>query len=247
MSRHNVSGRLWTEDTVIAAIRSEAHAGHDLCYSRTRKRVPALIRAAERIFGSWGSAIQAAGYDYEDIRRYRAWTRERIIERIRAWHQQDEDLSWRHVATTLDPPLAAAALHAGRFASWSDALAAAGLNPEDISRYRRWNIPTIREELRFLEEQGVSLDQETLVREAAPLLAAIYRVGQGLVAERNALIRFLNDDNLPLLVVEEWDQEERKHSNRLPPDAGYTSTHPKKHAATRDPVSRRAFYNSRSR
>jgi ribosomal protein S18 acetylase RimI-like enzyme len=180
--------RIWSRETVVAAIRAEARAGHDLCYSRTEERVPSLLRAAERVFGTWGAAVEAAGFDYASIRRYRKWSRKEVIERIQQWHEAGADLSWRHVMEELDPPLAAAALHAGRFASWNDALKAAGLDPEQIMRYRRWTVSKIQEELARLAEQGIRFDQDTLEVRAPALLAAIYRKGQGLNAQRQQLI-----------------------------------------------------------
>ncbi len=186
-----MSGRIWSRSTIIAAIRAEARAGHELSYSRIEKRVPSLLHAAERIFGHWASAVEAAGFDYNDIRRYRRWTRDRVIERIREWDRKNADLSWHHVSNVLDPPLAAAALHADRFSSWSEALREAGLDPDNVSRYRRWTLPAIQDELSTLAHQGVNLDQETLAQEAPALLAAIYRLGGGLVAQRGALERQL--------------------------------------------------------
>lgn len=187
MSRRAITERIWNDETVIAAIRGEAHAGHELSYMRTEKRVPSLVRAAERTFGTWAAAVQAAGFDYEAIRRYRKWTRERVIDGIKAWHARGADLSWHYISTELDPPLAAAALHAGRFKCWADALRTAGLDPNAVSRYRRWTLPKIHAELLNLKEQGIPLDRHNLSVEAAGLLAAVYRHGKGLVAERAAL------------------------------------------------------------
>ena len=70
-----------------------------------------------------------------------------MIERILALHAKGEDLSWRNVSTGWIPRWRPAALHAGRFASWSDALQTAGLDPTHIARYRRWTITLLREEL----------------------------------------------------------------------------------------------------
>lgn len=189
MPNYSMSGRLWTRETVLASIRAEARAGHDLSYSCTEKRVSSLVRAAERSFGNWGAAVNAAGFDYDAIRRYRKWTREKVIERILALYDKGEDLSWRNISIRLDPPLAAAALHAGRFASWSEALHAAGLDPTQISRYRRWTLPLLREELLALETKGVPLDRMHLSADASALLAAVYRIGGGLLNERKQLQR----------------------------------------------------------
>lgn len=186
-----MAGRLWTRESVIAAIRREAASGHELSYMRVEQRVPALLRSAQRTFGNWAKAVEAAGFNYDDIRRYRKWTRDAIIEKVREWHEKGADLSWRHVSLTLDPPLAAAALHGGRFESWNEALTAAGIEPELVRKYRRWDEDKIQKELSDLAEQGVPLDQDTLEEKSPALLAAIYRHGPGLVFEREKILRKL--------------------------------------------------------
>ena len=194
MSRINAPERVWTREAVIEAIRAEALSGQELSYMRSEQRDPTLVRAGERMYGSWSAAVQAAGFDYAAIRRYQKWTRERVIARIQELHAQGADLSWRNVSLKLDPALAAATLQAGRFASWADALAAAGLNPDLVMRYRRWSLPKIQDELLRLSRSGVVLNRQTLSEEASDLLAALYRHGNGLVSARNAVRRRLAAD-----------------------------------------------------
>jgi len=181
---------------------------------RSEQRDPTLVRAAERLYGSWSTAVQAAGFDYKAIRRYQKWTRERVIARIRELHADGADLSWRNVSMKLDPALAAATLQAGRFACWADALEAAGLDPEMVMRYRRWSVPKIQEELLRLSRKGVVLNRQTLSEEASGLLAALYRHGNGLVAERNALRRRLTDDSKSELVDFALDDLDLQHNEQ---------------------------------
>ncbi|MHB0999438.1 MAG: hypothetical protein ACYC27_09350 [Armatimonadota bacterium] len=124
--------------------------------------------------------------DYSEIRQYRIWTKELIIQRVQEWYQSGADLSWRHVCLQLDPPLAAAVYHSRRFNSWSEVLMEAGIDPEQVMRYRKWSRSKVQQALFELAEQGSSLDQDSLVDIDPALLAAIYRHGAGLVEEREA-------------------------------------------------------------
>jgi hypothetical protein len=134
-----------------------------------------LLRAANRYFGSWKNAIEYAGLDYNKIRRYQVWTRDRIIEQILSYHRAGRDLSWRHISTVLDPPLAAAAIRANRFGNWQCALEAAGLDYEEIRRHRAWEDAEILEELRRRNAAGESLRVSDAAVECPALVAAARR------------------------------------------------------------------------
>lgn len=198
---------IWTQEVVAAAIQAEAEAGQDLSYSRVEKRVPSLLRAAQRAFGTWADAVGAAGFDYSTICRYQKWSKGKVIKRIQELRESGEDLSWRNISTQLDPPLAAAALHAGRFTCWNEALVAAGLNPEDIMRYRKWSVEQVRNQLRELALAGEPLDRDSLAINAPPTLAAIYRVGDGLVVERNVVLGELRREGYELPYPNEFGDE----------------------------------------
>lgn len=165
----------WSKDEIALEILRLYAASEPLSYGEVQKHNLRLLRAATRYFGSWQLAIEFAGLDYEEIRRYRAWTRERIVEKILEYHCRGEDLSWRHVSTELDPPLAAAAVRSSRFGSWQKALEAAGLDYDAIRRHRRWDSEAVLSELRRLQQAGESLRVSDAAEYGPALVAAARR------------------------------------------------------------------------
>jgi HNH endonuclease len=165
----------WSKDGIAIEILRLYSANQPLSYGDVQKSHLRLLRAATRHFGSWKTAVEYAGLDYDRIRRYKVWTRERIIEQIQLYCRQGKDLAWRHVSTQLDPPLAAAAIRPHRFGSWRAALEAAGLDYEDIRRHRSWDDARILAELRRLHEIGASLRVSDACEHSASLVAAARR------------------------------------------------------------------------
>jgi hypothetical protein len=174
----------WDQLSIITSIINAFEAGQSISYTNMEKNMPSLLRAAEKIFGTWANAVQESGIDYETIRKYKIWNRDKIINRIIELNEQGVDLNWRNISEKADPSLAAAALRNGRFKSWNDALSASGLNPDEVSKYQHWDHNRISVELQWLSDQGVNLNQDTLLREAPALLAAIYRINGSLPAAR---------------------------------------------------------------
>lgn len=150
-------------------------AGENLNYATMASAQVALLRAATRYFGSWKSAVEYAGLNYEDIRRYKTWNKERIIERIRELHAQGEDLSWRNVSTQLDPQLAAAATKRNHFGSWKNAVLSAGLNYSDIRKYREWSPETILQKLIELHQTGIDMNAKNIEEYDITLITAARR------------------------------------------------------------------------
>jgi len=150
-------------------------AGENLNYAAVAQEQVALLRAATRYFGSWRLAVEFSGLNYDEIRRYKTWSRERIVERINELYQQGEDLSWRHVSTQVDPQLAAAATKRKHFGSWRNAVASAGLDYGKIRRYREWDADTIIQQIRALHEQGVDLNAKNMEDYDITLITAARR------------------------------------------------------------------------
>ena len=165
----------WTRKSIIEEIRRMKSAGGELSYSSVERDHLNLTRAAAWHFGNWRGAIEAAGIEYDDIRKYRRWNRERVVARIRELHKEGADLSWRAVSTRVDPPLAAAALRVEDFSSWRDAIEAAGLNSDDVARYRYWNEARVIAALQDARKSGDSLSSKAAQQRDQPLFCAARR------------------------------------------------------------------------
>ena len=167
--------RKWSKDTIAHEIQRLFQTGENLNYASIAAEEVALLRAATRYFGSWRTAIEYAGLNYDDIRRYKTWTRDRILERIQELHTAGEDLSWRHVSTAVDPQLAAAATKRKHFGSWRGAVTAAGLDYGQIRRYREWDAATIEQKLRELHALGIDLNARNMEEYDITLITAARR------------------------------------------------------------------------
>jgi phosphoribulokinase len=165
----------WTKESIAEDIRQLAEQGVDLSYSNVVIQHLPLMRAAMRYYGSWRDAVKAAGIDYDKVRKYRSWNRQRIIERIRELYEQGEDLSWRNVSTNLDPQLAAAATKPKHFGSWRKAIEAAGIDYQEVRRYHQWDEEAIIQQIRELHEQGVPLNAKHVEEIDIPLITAARR------------------------------------------------------------------------
>ncbi|MCX6365314.1 MAG: hypothetical protein NTX57_01200 [Armatimonadetes bacterium] len=165
----------WTNDTILGEILRRYETQQDLSYSGLAREDLPLLRAAVRYFGSYPLAVAAAGLDYDELRRYRSWTNERIIECLQELATQNADLSWRHVSLKLDPTLAAAAVKRHHFGSWRAALEAAGLDYDTIRRYHDWDEKEVVRRIQERHAKGEPLYAKALERQDTALITAARR------------------------------------------------------------------------
>lgn len=167
--------RKWSKQSIADEIVRMHKADEDLNYATIAQNQVALLRAATRYFGSWRAAVEHAGLNYEDIRKYKTWTRDRILERIQELNAEGQDLSWRHVSTQIDPQLAAAATKRKHFGSWRNAIQAAGLKYSDIRRYREWDEQAVIDRLKELHAEGKDLNAKSMEELDITLITAARR------------------------------------------------------------------------
>ncbi|HEX5324858.1 MAG TPA: hypothetical protein VFW40_13815 [Capsulimonadaceae bacterium] len=167
--------RKWSKESIALEILSMYESGENLNYSSVASSNLALLRAATRYFGTWEAAVNFAGLNYDEIRRYKSWTRDRIIDRIKELHSQNVDLSWRNVCLNVDPQLAAAATKKSHFGSWREALEASGLDYDAIRRYREWDDNRILDMVREYARAGKPLNAKNVEQEDITLITAARR------------------------------------------------------------------------
>ena len=118
----------WNKQTVIAAIQKRHANGLEL--NKTWIEDKSLFRAGCLHLGSWRTAVRIAGF--EPIKAER-WSKQRIIDRLRAWRERTDDT----VLAVSDQALASACCRF--FGSHDAAFEAAGI---EITP-RRWTKPRI--------------------------------------------------------------------------------------------------------
>jgi hypothetical protein len=146
----------WDSQRIVKTLRQLHHQGNDISYTGLSRSQQALVSAAAYHFGSYRKAIQAAGLIYSELTRRPRWTRAAIIAAIKTARRAGHDLHWGAVVARGDDLTRAAfaALQKRLFGSWGRALAAAGLDADDVARYRRWDRNTIVQELKQRRHEG---------------------------------------------------------------------------------------------
>jgi hypothetical protein len=166
----------WNRNTILDEIRELHRSGDELNYTSAEENHLNLVRAAAWHYGTWKQAVELAGLDYDTVSKYRRWTRERVIQAIRDHYKAGHDLSWRSISIALDPPLAAAALRPNvGFQTWRDAVTAAGLNHDEIARYRHWTPDRVIAEIADLAKKGAPLSSKLVQMSNQSLYCAAKR------------------------------------------------------------------------
>jgi hypothetical protein len=168
---------IWDKSEIIVALKKLHKQGADLSYNAVAKHSQALVSAASYHFGSYRIAIQQAGIDYEVIARRPRWTKGAIIKLIKEGKRAGHDLHWSAITKRKDDLGRAgfASLQPRLFGSWDRALHAAGLDADDINRYRKWNKETIVSELKARHRDAMPVISGAIQQEDPGLHAAAVR------------------------------------------------------------------------
>jgi tRNA A37 N6-isopentenylltransferase MiaA len=170
-----MSRRKWSREKIIEDVRALAAAGHSLSTrSMAELGYSGMVTTSYKpeYFGSWRNAIVAAGLDPKEVcRRKRKWTRERILQRIQELHREGEDLS-HSAAKRHHQYLVVVAINDRFFGSWREAIEAAEIDYEEVSKHEYWSRDRICERIRELHVAGESLSHEDAKRYHGALVSA---------------------------------------------------------------------------
>lgn len=166
----------WDDVSIINHIMSK-HGKKPLNSSYYSRNYPAVYAAAERIFGSWGNAIEACGLDYSKIRKYRVWSKEIIIKEIKKRRKNGQSLNSKYAYKT-NRPLYMAALK--RYKNWGSAVIAAGIDYGKVRLRRMMSKTEIKKEILDLYNRGADLAYPNMKENHLYLLAAgMKKLGNG--------------------------------------------------------------------
>ncbi len=117
----------WSLERIVEEVRKLHEQGIPLNMASARKVFPSLVATAcsRKYFGSWRAAIEAAGFNYDEILLVKHWSKERVIEEIRQLYEKGEDLRPSAIARLCQTlPMAAKKF----FGGWREAVIAAGID-----------------------------------------------------------------------------------------------------------------------
>lgn len=184
-----------------------------------------LMGRAERLFGSWSKAVEYSGFDYASIRRYKSWTKEKIIEEIHEIYRNREKLNTKNMAYNHNNVYQAGIRH---FGSWPDAIRAAGFDYTDIielpymntpyDERRRWTDEMISDEILDLYSSGEDINSHHMQKHHTQLF---YAGAEHFGSWRNAVeytgidyskVRKYSEIWTPEMIVEEIKKMKRAHT-----------------------------------
>jgi len=142
-----VPGR-WNPKNVQSELRRLHRDNAALHHAALERENPALMLAAYRYFGSYSSAVSAAGLNYDRIRvrPMPSWDKQRVISRIRELEKNKNGL-WKRAVRRVDPYLDRAADRC--FGSYKRAVRLSGVSADLLKPppYRFWSPERIVDEL----------------------------------------------------------------------------------------------------
>jgi len=168
--------RRWYDKLILDHILAR-HGKEPLNSHYYASNYPDVYAAAERFFVSWRDAIEAAGFNYDEIRKYKKWSVKKILEEIKKMRKAKKPLNSKYIQDN-NRPLYMAVIK--RYKSWGKALSAAGIDYKKVRIRKMMTKAEIKEEILKLHKRKVDLAYPNMRANHLALLAsAMKKLGDG--------------------------------------------------------------------
>lgn len=74
-------------------LRNLYEKGEDISSQNMQQKYRNLHASCQRVFGSYKIAIESINLNYDDIRKTKTWSKEKILNEIKSLHDKGEDLT----------------------------------------------------------------------------------------------------------------------------------------------------------
>lgn len=158
----------WTAEMVLERIKARHDSGLAINSADVDSQDEPLAGAARRLFGSWGKAVTAAGYDYEAVKKEArnrprnppgTWDAQQVIKKIKERHVQGLPMNAHSVQVDDSKLYSAAVTHLD---SWGKAVEAAGIDYLEHRKTIEWDKDKLAEKIRSLHEVGADLSDRNV-------------------------------------------------------------------------------------
>ena len=115
---------VWSRKRIIRLLKRYKKKGEGFRYNEFERRHSKLFAAACYHFGSWKNALSVIGIDYNKVKKFTSWNREKIKRKILSLYRRRLDLSYSAMRRTGYTSLISAASFC--FGNWGKAVLALG-------------------------------------------------------------------------------------------------------------------------
>jgi len=126
--------KVWSKKRIIGVLKRYKKKKEDFRYNEFQRKHPKLFAASCYHFGSWKNTLSVIGMDYNKVKRFTNWNREKIKRKIVSLSRKGNDLSYQGMRELGYISLISAASFC--FGNWGKAVLASGLPYAEIRRKR---------------------------------------------------------------------------------------------------------------
>ncbi|RVT56248.1 hypothetical protein [Niallia taxi] len=160
----------WTSELVIEEFKGYMHKGLDITDKGLRNNYPTLRFQIQKRFGSYRSFLTSQGINYDDIKLYNTWTKEKIIKVFCKLQKAGEEL---HVNNLKEKHSQLLGAIDRKYGSYEAFLQEIDVDYSLIKKYQNWDKQTVTEEFEKYTSNNEDLRESKLQKNNSALYKQI--------------------------------------------------------------------------